>query len=99
MKLVRFLMKCANETVTIELKNGLLPAPAPHIAHPLSPPPRLHRTRDNRICLTADEHGATHRENDTARARACGTRHDQHPGLDDPILHPAGLAAARHAAD
>ncbi|OQE29028.1 hypothetical protein PENFLA_c004G02794 [Penicillium flavigenum] len=37
MKLVRFLMKCANETVTVELKNGANPRAIPATPNPKSP--------------------------------------------------------------
>jgi len=107
-------MKCANETVTIELKNGT------HL-HSLSfrlsdqagaasnvckfPIPinedlyRYDSPRHHHVRLAANEHSPSRRENDSPRPRSDFARHDQYPRLDDPILHPAGLAATGYAAD
>ena len=95
-------MKCANETVTIELKNGKIQIP-PHCSQLLralanASKTRHHRARHYRLGLPPNEHGSARGEDDAEGTRPHISRHDQHPRLDDPLLHPTRLAATRQAA-
>lgn len=51
------------------------------------------------LSIATNEHGAAHCQDDAKRPRSHLARHHQSARLDDPILHPAGLAAPRHVTD
>ncbi len=100
-------MKCANETVTIELKNGahvlgclafiFLRSENVMLRHFLGGP-RYHYQWHDCVGVATDEHGASHRQDDPTRPGSHLTRHHQHPRLDYSILHPPRLASLRHPA-
>lgn len=98
-------MKCANETVTIELKNGTSIYPNrisllgllnsfPHLLiSSRNDPSRHHHLR-----LPTNEHSLARRQDDSKGPGPYLARHNQYPWIDDSILHSSGLVTSRYAA-
>ena len=98
-------MKCANETVTIELKNGT-DFSGPVVFVDFTRPSKLltlfyrHYTPWHyHLRLPSNEHRSPRRQNDTQGARSDSSGHDQYPWLYYQIFHPAGFTAVRHSVD
>lgn len=64
----RFLMKCANETVTIELKNGAYAFLSTALSS--SNHNRHNHPWHNHVRFPTNEHGSAHSQNDTTRSRS-----------------------------
>ncbi|KAF7184428.1 hypothetical protein CNMCM7691_005248 [Aspergillus felis] len=56
-------------------------------------PPWHHHRR-----FSSDEHLSAHRQDDTQGPRSHLPRHDQHPRLHDPVLHPPRQLASGYPA-
>ena len=98
----RFLMKCANETVTIELKNGN----ASYLS-PFRPTLRLsfshHLYRHyspwhHHLCITANEYCTSRRQDDPSRTRSYFSWHHKHSRIHYSLLYPTWFTSVRHIA-
>lgn len=92
-------MKCANETVTIELKNGMFDAQILCfslciIADKLIN--RHNRTRHHHLRLALDEHSLANGQDDPSWSRPYLSGHHEHPWLYDSILYPSRLPSPGH---
>lgn len=99
-------MKCVNETVTIELKNGtrytkLLNRIGCYLSMQWLTTVlfRNNRARHNHVGLAVDEHCLTNSQDDRPRPRPHLLGYHEHPRFHDPLHHPARLAALRYAPD
>jgi hypothetical protein len=93
----RFLMKCTNETVTVELKSGRLLCYYATATARDTGLTRLHRHDHqwlNRISLAANEHKPPHSKNDRQGRLARQPRSHLHPRQRNPTHHPARLVTA-----
>src|SRR6266566_6870198 len=103
-------MKTANETVTVELKNGepLLPFTVfllcPRVARLVENTrayggrPRYYHPWHHNLGLAADEHGAAQCKDDPQGPGDGLARQHEHPRQHNSLHHPARQLAAGHAA-
>lgn len=89
-------MKCANETVTIELKNGM-PNHRERLLCYFADRQRHNPPRHHNLRVAPNEHRPPRRQDDPQGSRADISGYDQHPRLDDTVLHSPGLLASGHA--